>query len=77
MNIYLYRKNHLPHDALTSRMYESVEEPLNASWFDRWLPLTATIRKVGERGMMSLPGRGRLRRTMKGRGLLEMVTGQK
>ena len=43
----------------------ALEESVNASPFDRSLPRAAAIRELGERGMMSLTGWGRLRRTIK------------
>lgn len=37
-------------------------KPVNAPWFDRWLPRAAAVRELGERGMMSLTGCERLGR---------------
>lgn len=41
--------------------------PANAPWFDRWLPRSAAAGELGERGMMSLTGWERLRRTPRAR----------
>lgn len=69
------KSNPIIFQVLPKQSYEEdEEESVNAPWFDRWLPRTAAIRELGERGMMSLLGWERLRRTMKAQRCLEMVT---
>ncbi len=49
----------------------AVEEAVNASWFDRWLPRAAAVGELGERGMMSPSDWGRPRGTKAPPELLE------